>query len=135
VTSCALRLVPTSLGVFNGHSPLFGGTTRNLITWNARALICCDKAIQQKKFTIIRKFLDRAAIVCLQEVHGTVPELEKMLNKLKDTHVIHHSLFPDRAAGGVCYFTASRRLSLWSHFFSPASLGDWPSVGLPNYFR
>ena len=24
-----------------------------------------------------------------------------MLNKLKNTHVIHHSLFPDRAAGGV----------------------------------
>jgi hypothetical protein len=69
--------MPTYSGLFNTASPLLCGTAKLIYTWNARALICVDPSTQARKMNIIDKILKHAAVLCLQEVHGTEAELRK----------------------------------------------------------
>ena len=100
MTGHASRPMPTYSGLFNTASPLLCGTAKLIYTWNARALICVDPSTQARKMNIIDKILKHAAVLCLQEVHGTEAELKQIFNKYKNTHALHYTFFHDASAGG-----------------------------------
>ena len=93
MTGHARRSMPTYSGRFNTASPLLCGAAKLVYTWNARALICVDPAMQLRKMDIIDKILTHAAVLCLQEVHGTEAELKQIFKKYKNTHVLHFTFF------------------------------------------
>ena len=76
-------------------------THARLASWNCRSLLHFRADRRKKK---VRKVISLAApnaAVALQEVRGTIPELEALLRPLAKTHTVFASLVHGASAGGV----------------------------------
>eukprot|EP00930_Biecheleria_cincta_P060016 TRINITY_DN45715_c0_g1_i1.p1 TRINITY_DN45715_c0_g1~~TRINITY_DN45715_c0_g1_i1.p1 ORF type:complete len:208 (-),score=24.10 TRINITY_DN45715_c0_g1_i1:20-643(-) len=121
-TDRSRRVVLTSLGVFSMHSPIFGSSPRSVVSWNARALICCDQMPQQNKHRHhrqdpelrIRPLPSRSTWYCGHHSEN--------FQKIQSIHVLHYSVVPDASAGGVVTVIRRRAFPADVTFFLPQVL-------------
>lgn len=71
-----------------------------LYSWNARGLLCQDLPLRAQKAAVVRQLLEKADVLCLQEVHGVAKELQKYYRKEAQNFDIHY----DHREGGIAIF-------------------------------
>ena len=73
------------------------------ISWNARALATRDETLMRRKMRFLRKIIACADVVALQEVHGNIYDLNRILNSLKHEWSWHLNPGPTHGTGGVAF--------------------------------
>ena len=90
-----------SRGLFNRYTGTKEGREFRLGSWSARALLCYDLRKTQRKINFLWKLASQVGILCLQEVHGTLEEIQRQFFHFHNDYYIFPSPSATRGTGGV----------------------------------
>jgi endonuclease/exonuclease/phosphatase family metal-dependent hydrolase len=90
-----------------------------LVTWNARALLHADKDLARTTIPDLEN-----EIVLIQEFHGTVGEVERIIHLIRQTRRVWFSLSIERDTGGVLVCIGKKLAPANSTFEEVPSIPD-----------
>ena len=83
---------------------MHGRQCSGIAFWNARGLMCADRALRSKKLSILHHVACKQAVTIVAEVHGEPLLVDAMLASWKQLFDIFYSPCASVDAGGVLVF-------------------------------
>ena len=85
--------------MFPGLQQVPEGKEHSVLSWNTRALSHRSSRKRNQQISILRSSMAKASIVLLQEVHGSLPEMERLFHEFLTLYWIFMSPGRDRSTG------------------------------------
>jgi exonuclease III len=73
----------------------------SVATWNANGLLAKDSRVARRKAGYFKKLAHSHDILFLQEMHGDVDRVKRLVDDLRTTHFAEYSLMDQKGAGGI----------------------------------
>ena len=99
-------LLPALSGHFNrslfpASAPASQLASHSIVTWNARALACRNEKTKQRKLGLLIAVARNASVTFVQEAHGSIQELRRLLHWFENDFYVVISPGRDRGTAGV----------------------------------
>ena len=71
------------------------GSSFSIGTWNTRGLLCSNRQQRYRKLGELKLVLRHTSVLCLQETHGNLAQVNSFLSDLTGRFFLFHSPFLD----------------------------------------